>query len=130
MSKKFNFIKYEYGVINAQSEKEAEHKLLMCIPSKESVTLIAVSKESESVFIDLLMQEDQNTVQLKKVILWKESDLETIAVELEEKKGKILFNRKRFFVTLCEMIKNYNVVDGITSQTAQTYLYTFCLLDK
>lgn len=128
MSKKFNFVKYEYGVVHVQSEKEAAQNLMMGIPSKESVTLIAVSKESESVFVDLVMQEDQNTVQLKKVILWKESDLETIALELEKQEGKKLFNRKRFFACLCEMIKNYNVVDGITSQTAQTYLRIFCLI--
>ncbi|WP_396142749.1 hypothetical protein [Flavobacterium sp.] len=128
MSKKFNFVKYEYGVIHAQSEKEATQNLMMSIPSNESVTLIAVSKESESVFIDLLMKEDQNTVQLKKVLLWKESDLETIALELEKQEGKKLFNRNRFFICLCEMIKNYNVVDGITLQTVQTYLRIFCLI--
>lgn len=128
MSKKFNFVKYEYGVIQAQNEKEAVQNLMNGIPSNQSVTLIAISKESESVFVDLLIQEDQNTVQLKKVILWKESDLETIALELEGQEGKTLFNRKRFFACLCEMIKNYNVVDGITVQTAQTYLRTFCLI--
>ncbi len=101
MNKKFNFVKYEYGVMEAQSEKEATANLMMGIPSKESITLMSISKESESVFLDLLMQEDLNTVQLKKVILWKESDLETIALELEKLEGKTLFNRKRFFVTLC-----------------------------
>jgi hypothetical protein len=49
-------------------------------------------------------------------------------LELEKQEGKTLFNRKRFFVALCEMIKNYNVVDGITLQTAQTYLRILCLI--
>ncbi len=130
MSKFFNYIKYEYGLMQAQSEKEATDNLTNGIPPKDSVTLIAVSKEGESVFTDLLMQEDLHTAQLKKVLLWKESDLETIALELEKQEGKKLFNRKRFFACLCEMIKNYNVDEGITLQTAQTYLRVFCLLNK
>ena len=87
---------------------------------------------------------DSGYEELKKVqwhsehaIIWEESDFEERAKETEElaaavskMKPKMIYDRKRFSYACKLMIQNHDCNNGITWETVDDYLDTYCVLPE
>lgn len=131
-SKKFHFVKYEFGTVEAENGKDASVFIGNPFIPKESMVLVIVSdKVGTPVFPNLKHEEIIERISnLETAIIWKESDFEFQAKKLEATEGKTLFDRKKFIPALYEMIKNHNPVEGISISTIEKYLHTFCKMDS
>ncbi|MCQ4142719.1 hypothetical protein [Chryseobacterium sp. EO14] len=127
-SKKFHFVKYEFGAVKAENGKEASMLIANPFIPKESQVLVLVSQNvGTPVFPNLEHQEIIERISnLETAIIWKESDFEFQAKKLEAAEGETLFDRKKFIPALYEMIKKHNPVEGISISTIEKYLHAFC----
>lgn len=127
-SKKFHFVKYEFGAVEAENGKEASMLIANLFIPKESQVLVLVSQNMEtSVFPNLEHQEIIERISnLETAVIWKEEHFEQKAKELEEIAGRALFERKNILKALYEMIRNHNREEGINWDTVSYYLHEFC----
>ncbi|MCW3159679.1 hypothetical protein [Chryseobacterium oryctis] len=126
-NKKFHFVKYEYGTVEAKDGQEAGNMAAHPLAPKKSDVLIMVSQKlGTPVFPNLKHQEIiERLTHLETVIIWKEEHFEQKAKELEKSSDKT-FDRSLFTKALYEMIKNHNRDEGISWSTVEYYLKKFC----
>lgn len=127
-NKKFHFVKYEFGTIEAEDGQQAGQMAAHLLAPKKSEVLIIVSqKMGTPVFPNLGHQEIvEKLSHLETVLIWKEEHFEQKAKELEDRAGHSLFDRNKFMTALYEMIKNHNRGEGISRSTVEHYLDAFC----
>ena len=131
-NKKFHFVKYEFGTVEAENGKDASVFIGNPFIPKESMVLVIVSeKVGTPVFPNLKHEEIIERISnLETAIIWKEADFEFQAKKLEATEGKTLFDRKKFIPALYEMIKNHDPVEGISISTIEKYLHAFCKMNS
>ena len=130
-NKKFHFVKYEFGTVEAETPKEASQMVMIPFAPVQSKVLTIISGQvGTSVFPNLEHEELIDRIaNLETAIIWKEEHFEQKAKELEKEGGHAMFDRSKFLPALYEMIKNHNRDEGITWQTVEYYLNEFCIRD-
>lgn len=130
-NRKFHFVKYEFGTINADNDHEASQLINNPFAPKESKIIGIVSKKvGTPVFPNLDHQElIDRIVHLETAIIWKVEHFEQKAKEREQKSSNELYDRNRFEKALYEMMKNHNRDEGISWSTVEYYLTEFCKKD-
>ena len=126
-NKKFHFVKYEFGTVNADNDQEASQLIGNPFAPKESKVLAIVSKKvGNPVFPNLEHQKLIDRIaHLETAIIWKVEHFEQKAKELEQKSNKKLYDRSLFEKALYEMIKNHNRDEGISWSLVAYYLNVF-----
>ncbi|MGC4129274.1 MAG: hypothetical protein QM564_06875 [Bergeyella sp.] len=127
-NKKFHFVRYEFGTVNADNGQQASQLIANPFAPKESRVLVIVSpKVGTPVFPNLKHEEIIDRIAyLETAIIWKEEHFEQKAKELEKASGEYFYDRNKFTSALYEMIKNHNRDEGISWSTVKYYLNEFC----
>ena len=129
--KKFHFVKYEFGTVEAESDQLASQMAAHPLAPKQSQILTIVSKKIGTPVFPNLQHEEliDRIANLETAIIWKVEHFEEKAKEIEKDKmaKQELFNRSAFEFALYEMIKNHTRSEGISWDTVEFYLNEFCL---